>query len=197
MACWRHHASRAGRGHLQRRDRRRHMGVLGRRRDPRGPAQTPGHRRHRRPRRRRLGDQRPQCDPHLLPDGEQREILSGEEVCGFNDLGAGADGALLAGVLRYRPLAGESPRPGQLLAVGGDGSVEVLTEDVIWPNGIGLSPDGHTIYLSDYAPGSGSRDTHPGRGRHASSAARRRGRRTAWRSMWREPSGSLSARAGG
>ena len=61
---------------------------------------------------------------HLLPGGEQREILSGEEVCGFNDLGAGADGALLAGVLRYRPLAGEEPRPGQLLAVGRDGSAE-------------------------------------------------------------------------
>ena len=57
---------------------------------------------------------------------------------------------LLAGVLRYRPLAGEDPRPGQLLAVGADGDVEVLTEDVVWPNGIGVSPDGRTIYLSDY-----------------------------------------------
>jgi sugar lactone lactonase YvrE len=86
---------------------------------------------------------------HLLPDGEQREILSGD-VCGFNDLGAASDGALLAGVLRYRPFAGEDPRPGQLLKVDRDGAVEILTEDVIWPNGIGLSPDGGTIYLSDY-----------------------------------------------
>ena len=51
---------------------------------------------------------------HLLPGGEQRELLSGDEVCGFNDLGVAPDGALLAGVLRYRPLAGEDPRPGQL-----------------------------------------------------------------------------------
>ena len=29
--------------------------------------------------------------------------------------------------------------------------VEVLSEDVVWPNGIGVSPDGETIYLSDYA----------------------------------------------
>ena len=79
---------------------------------------------------------------HLLPDGEQREILSGEEVCGLQRPRRGADGALLAGVLRYRPLAGESPRPGRLLAVGRDGAVEILTEEVIWPNGIGLSPDG-------------------------------------------------------
>lgn len=27
----------------------------------------------------------------------------------------------------------------------------VVTEAVTWPNGIGLSPDGETIYLSDYA----------------------------------------------
>ncbi len=87
---------------------------------------------------------------HLLPGGGQREILSGEGVCGYNDLGAAPDGTLLAGVLRYRPLAGEDPRPGQLLAVGADGAVEVLTEDVVWPNGIGVSPDGRTIYLSDY-----------------------------------------------
>jgi sugar lactone lactonase YvrE len=90
---------------------------------------------------------------HLHPDGEQREILTGEGVCGYNDLGATPDGELLAGVLRYRPLAGEDPRPGQLLAVGRDGTVEVLNEDVIWPNGIGVSPDGSSIYLSDYSRG--------------------------------------------
>ncbi len=88
---------------------------------------------------------------HLLPGGEQREILSGDEVCGYNDLGAAPDGELLAGVLRYRPLAGEDPRPGQLLSVGRHGAVTVLTEDVVWPNGIGVSPDGETIYVSDYA----------------------------------------------
>jgi sugar lactone lactonase YvrE len=91
---------------------------------------------------------------HLLPDGGQREILSDEQVCGYNDLGASADGDLLAGVLRYRPLAGEDPRPGQLLAVDRHGAVEVLTENVVWPNGIGVSPDGDTVYLSDYARGS-------------------------------------------
>ena len=133
---------------------------------------------------------------HLLPDGEQREILLGAEVCGFNDLGAGADGALLAGVLRYRPLAGESARPGEPLAVGRDGAAEVLSEDVIWPNGIGLSPDGGTVYLSDYAQGVVlAIPVQGGPAREFCSC--RRGRRTAWRSMSREPSGSPSARAGG
>ena len=90
---------------------------------------------------------------HVLPDGEQREILPGDGVCGYNDLGATPDGDLLAGVLLYRPMAGEEPRPGRLLRVGSDGAAHILDESVLWPNGIGVSPDGATIYLSDYARG--------------------------------------------
>jgi sugar lactone lactonase YvrE len=90
---------------------------------------------------------------HLMAGGEQRELLAREDVCGFNDLGTTPDGALLAGALRYRPLAGEDPRPGQLLRIEHGGAVDVLTEDVLWPNGIGVSPGGETIYLSDYARG--------------------------------------------
>jgi sugar lactone lactonase YvrE len=88
---------------------------------------------------------------HVLPNGGQRELLSGDGVCGYNDLGATSEGELLAGVLRYRPLAGEDPQPGQLLQLDRQGAVQVLSEDVVWPNGIGVSPDGGTIYLSDYA----------------------------------------------
>jgi len=96
---------------------------------------------------------------HVLPDGGQRELLGetqlsqlhGETICGFNDLGATPRGDLLAGVLRYRPLAGEPERNGALVRIGAAGEVEVLTDQVVWPNGIGVSPDGLTIYLSDYA----------------------------------------------
>ncbi len=48
-------------------------------------------------------------------------------------------------------MAGETPRNGQLLHLGSDGEPCVLSEDVVWPNGIGVSPDGQRIYLSDYA----------------------------------------------
>jgi gluconolactonase len=88
---------------------------------------------------------------HLLPDGSQRVLYADGEACGFNDLGATPAGELLAGVLRYRPLAGDAPRKGQLLRLGRDGVPEILTEDLIWPNGIGVAPDGRTIYVSDYA----------------------------------------------
>ncbi|HUH81931.1 MAG TPA: SMP-30/gluconolactonase/LRE family protein [Solirubrobacteraceae bacterium] len=89
---------------------------------------------------------------HLAPGGDQRELLGGEEVCGYNDLGTTPDGRLLAGALRYRPLAGEDARPGQLIVLEPEGP-RVLSEEVTWPNGIGCSPDGATVYLSDYAAG--------------------------------------------
>jgi sugar lactone lactonase YvrE len=96
---------------------------------------------------------------HVLPDGTQRELLDGgrleallgEPVCGYNDLGATPAGDLLAGVLCYRPLAGESERNGRLVRIGAGGEVQVLTDEVVWPNGIGVSPDGSVIYVSDYA----------------------------------------------
>ena len=90
---------------------------------------------------------------HLAPDGTQREILSGEQVCGYNDLGATPEGGLLAGALRYRPLAGESARPGQLLELTPHGELRVLSEEPVWPNGIACTPDGATVYVSDYSRG--------------------------------------------
>jgi gluconolactonase len=88
---------------------------------------------------------------HLTADGNQRELLSGDGVCGYNDIGSTPAGDLLVGVLRYRPLHGEDPLPGQLLRLDARGASHILSEQVTWPNGIGVSPDGETIYLSDYA----------------------------------------------
>ena len=88
---------------------------------------------------------------HLLPDGTQRQLLVDETVRGYNDLCATPAGELLAGALRYRPMTDEPPRDGQLLLLSGDGEVRVLSEEVVWPNGIGLAPDADTVYLSDYA----------------------------------------------
>jgi sugar lactone lactonase YvrE len=90
---------------------------------------------------------------HLAPDGSQRELLADPQACGYNDLGTTAEGELLAGVLRYRPLAGEPPTPGQLVRLGGDGELSVLSEEVVWPNGIGVSTGGETVYVSDYEAG--------------------------------------------
>jgi sugar lactone lactonase YvrE len=87
---------------------------------------------------------------HLQPDGGQRELLSEAGVPGYNDLFSTPAGGLLAGELRYRPMSDEEPRDGRLLALGRGGELRVLWDGVRWPNGIGLSPDAETVYVSDY-----------------------------------------------
>jgi sugar lactone lactonase YvrE len=115
------------------------------------------------PRRRGIGGIVPHADGgwvmsgrtllHLAPDGTQRDLYAGtaEATAGFNDLASTPAGGLLAGELRYRPLAGEEPRPGCVLLLTAGGGVRVVAEDVTWPNGLGLAPDGRTLYISDYA----------------------------------------------
>src|SRR5579872_6993316 len=88
---------------------------------------------------------------HLAPDGTQRTLYEREDITGFNDLGAASDGSLLAGALRYHPFAGEAEAPGALLRLDAAGEARVLNDDIVWPNGIGVSPDGERIYISDYA----------------------------------------------
>ncbi len=88
---------------------------------------------------------------HLSPDGSQRELLSDPEAPGYNDLFSTPAGALLAGELRYRPMSGEEPREGRLLVLAEGEAPRTLCEPVRWANGIGLSPDGATAYISDYA----------------------------------------------
>ncbi len=86
-------------------------------------------------------------------DGEQRVLLGEiEGVTGFNDLGVDPGGRVYAGALRFKPFAGETPKPGQVWRIDGAGAAAVL-EGIDWPNGIGFSPDGATMYACDYAHG--------------------------------------------
>jgi sugar lactone lactonase YvrE len=86
-------------------------------------------------------------------DGETRELLDVDGVEGFNDISTDADGHVLAGGLRFHPFEGEDPRPGEVWRIDGPGSAEVVAEGILWPNGIGHSPDRAVMYVSDYARG--------------------------------------------
>lgn len=88
----------------------------------------------------------------FAPGGESRTLLAPDGATGLNDLTSDGAGGVLVGVLRFRPMAGEDPVPGEVWRVPSDGGqAHVLAGDVMWPNGIGVSPDGTTIYVSDFA----------------------------------------------
>ena len=89
-------------------------------------------------------------DISLVHDGELSTLHEDPASCGFNDIAADNDGNLLAGVLRYRPLHGDEPVPGELIRIDAGGKSETVAEDIIWPNGIAMRPDG-TILISDFS----------------------------------------------
>ncbi|MFJ8712266.1 SMP-30/gluconolactonase/LRE family protein [Streptomyces violaceus] len=62
-----------------------------------------------------------------------------------NDAAVAPDGTLWAGTMRYD----ESPGGGTLSRVGGDGTVDVVLDDVAVSNGTGWSPDGRLLYYID------------------------------------------------
>ncbi len=113
------------------------------------------------PRRRGIGGIAPHVDGgwvisgrtvlHVAPGGEQRELLAEPEARGYNDLGSTPAGGLLAGALHYLPFAGEEPCEGRLVLLEAGQGPRVLCEQLTWPNGIGVTPDGRTVYISDYA----------------------------------------------
>jgi gluconolactonase len=87
-----------------------------------------------------------------LHDGDTTTLLEVEGATGFNDLGTDSHGRVYVGVLRFHPFKGEQPVPGGIWALGGDlPDPREVTREIDWANGIGFSPDGTTIYASDYA----------------------------------------------
>ncbi|MET8243101.1 SMP-30/gluconolactonase/LRE family protein [Streptomyces sp. NPDC005202] len=80
------------------------------------------------------------------PDGSFRR-LHHDPVPGRrgNDAAVAPDGSLWAGTMRYD----EAPGGGTLSRVTGDGSVEVVLDDVAVSNGTGWSPDGRLMYYID------------------------------------------------
>jgi gluconolactonase len=86
-------------------------------------------------------------------DGETRELFSLDGVTGFNDLATDSGGRVHVGALRFMPFGGEDPVPGEVWRVDETDSATEILGDILWPNGIGFSPDGGTLYASDFATG--------------------------------------------
>jgi sugar lactone lactonase YvrE len=88
---------------------------------------------------------------HVDDTGASNLLLRRDDVTGFNDLTTTPDGQVIIGALRFHPAAGEEPAPGALLLVSGPDRAVLLSETLLWPNGIGLSPAGELLYVSDFA----------------------------------------------
>ena len=86
-----------------------------------------------------------------IREGDTRVVLDVEGVTGFNDLGTAPDGSVYVGALRFMPFRGEEPVPGEIWRIPVEGESAPVAGGVLWANGIGFSPDGKTVYGSDYA----------------------------------------------
>jgi sugar lactone lactonase YvrE len=108
------------------------------------------------PRRRGIGGLVPHARGGVLVSGRDlavdgRTVVPAPPgVTGFNDLVTTDDGSVLVGAMRFHPMLGEPPNPGEVwLAVPG-GGLSLFASDVLWPNGIGLSPGGDVVYVCNY-----------------------------------------------
>jgi sugar lactone lactonase YvrE len=83
-------------------------------------------------------------------DGDVRVLLQREGVNSFNDIQPDREGRLYAGAIRsnLEDLKAEKV-PGECYRIGPNGAVEELYGGVEVSNGIGLSPDGRTLYHVD------------------------------------------------
>ncbi len=83
----------------------------------------------------------------LLDPDDTFRWLHHEPVPGrrANDAAVAPDGSLWAGTMRYD----EAPGGGTLSRITGDGTVDVILDDVTVSNGTGWSPDGRLMYYID------------------------------------------------
>ena len=85
-------------------------------------------------------------------DGETRILYERDDVGGFNDLFADAQGRVYAGSLRDDPFAvTKDRRTGEAYRIDAPGEAVTLYTGVGLSNGIGFSPDGRRLYHVDSA----------------------------------------------
>jgi len=83
-------------------------------------------------------------------DGETRVLYERDDVGGFNDLFADAQGRVYVGSLRVDPFGDGTDRtPGDAYRIDAPGAAVTLYTGVGLSNGIGFSPDGRRLYHVD------------------------------------------------
>jgi len=86
-------------------------------------------------------------------DGVSRRVLMVDGALGFNDLTTDPAGRVYVGSMRSGADVMMGRVPGELWRIDEGGAARALYDRVDFPNGVGFSPDGHTLYHSDYSAG--------------------------------------------
>jgi sugar lactone lactonase YvrE len=108
------------------------------------------------PRRRGIGGLVPHADGGVLVSGRDlavdgRTVVPPPPgVTGFNDLVTDDNGFVLVGAMRFHPMLGEPPAPGEVWRAMPGGGLSLFASDILWPNGIGISPAGDVVYVCNY-----------------------------------------------
>lgn len=92
-------------------------------------------------------------DQRLLrvADGEVSAHADLSEVCGglLNDMVVDASGRAFVGDFGFDLMGGGPPAPASVKRVDPDGSVTVVAEDLLFPNGSVITPDGGTLIVGE------------------------------------------------
>jgi sugar lactone lactonase YvrE len=68
---------------------------------------------------------------------------------GWNDIVADDRGHVYVNRVSFDPMAGEDTEPGTVALVRADGSVREVADDIAFPNGMAVTPDGSTLIVAD------------------------------------------------
>ena len=83
-------------------------------------------------------------------DGETRTVLHVDGIAGWNDIATDRAGVLDAGGLRFAVFDPDALEvPGELWCIDPDDGPKPLVENITHANGVAMSPDERTIYVSD------------------------------------------------
>jgi sugar lactone lactonase YvrE len=94
-------------------------------------------------------------DPETGASGTLLDTIDGEPVNGVNDIFPDGKGGLYLGTVDHRSMlsGGEFYGTSELCRLDPDGKVTKLHGGMMFSNGMGLSPDGRTVYMTDSGVG--------------------------------------------
>jgi sugar lactone lactonase YvrE len=87
------------------------------------------------------------------PDGEVREHADISPWCGgnANDMVVDGSGRAYVGNFGFDLMSGNDPAPAALVRIDPDGSASVAAQDLLFPNGSVITPDGATLIVGETA----------------------------------------------